>query len=171
MSTSISHLTDPLFLIPAPLASQSGSASVVAHTSYVEVEQSLQSLLLSLKPPLTHARINEAIQALQEYESCRTASETAGISSVPTYEEENLKTAIVHRLMVGTYTVVLDTFLNEAINAETEAEWWADIERSTWGVWNYLLQSAWTSSIFYVCPLSVSSQFHPVPSLKRLVGQ
>ncbi|THH20087.1 hypothetical protein EW146_g1208 [Bondarzewia mesenterica] len=137
MSTSVSHLTDDLFLLSSPRASQTRISSADS----VQLEQSLQSLLLSLKPPVAHARIDEAIQLLQNYESTRASTGVETLAVQVSEEEQGLKNATVGRIIVGLYAEALDTFLKEAMDAEVEAEWWADIERSSSKVWYYLVQT------------------------------
>jgi nuclear control of ATPase protein 2 len=56
-------------------------------------------------------------------------------------EETVLKKVILDKLVVGLYAHALDIYLLEAIEVETEAEWWADIEHSPPSVMLYLLQS------------------------------
>ncbi|KAF8895348.1 ATP synthase regulation protein NCA2-domain-containing protein [Infundibulicybe gibba] len=56
-------------------------------------------------------------------------------------EEEALARAVVGKLVVGVYAEVLDKYLLQATDAEAEAEWWADVERSYSNVAWYLLQS------------------------------
>lgn len=45
---------------------------------------------------------------------------------------------------VTAYSQSLDVTLQQALEAEREAEWWSDIEKSSWNVFWYLLQSEFT---------------------------
>jgi len=56
-------------------------------------------------------------------------------------EEQALKDAVLGRLVAAVYTEALDILLSEAIEAETEADWWADLGRSQLSVTHYLIQS------------------------------
>ncbi|KAF9531473.1 ATP synthase regulation protein NCA2-domain-containing protein [Crepidotus variabilis] len=56
-------------------------------------------------------------------------------------EENTLEEAVVGKLAVALYSDALDTSLAQATQAESEAQWWADIEHSTLGVLLYLLQT------------------------------
>lgn len=56
-------------------------------------------------------------------------------------EHDALVYAITARLAINAYADALDTLLREASEAETEAEWWANVERSRANVACYLLQS------------------------------
>lgn len=56
-------------------------------------------------------------------------------------EHDALVYAITARLAINVYADALDTLLREASEAETEAEWWANVERSRANVAWYLLQS------------------------------
>ncbi|KAF9498958.1 NCA2-domain-containing protein [Pleurotus eryngii] len=56
-------------------------------------------------------------------------------------EHDALVYAITARLAINVYADALDTLLREASEAETEAEWWANVERSRANVAWYLLQT------------------------------
>ncbi|KAH9991273.1 ATP synthase regulation protein NCA2-domain-containing protein [Russula vinacea] len=56
-------------------------------------------------------------------------------------EEQALKDAVLSRLVVAVYAEALNTLLSEAITAEVEAQWWADLERSRLRVAYYLVQT------------------------------
>ncbi len=52
-----------------------------------------------------------------------------------------LKDAILMKVVFSAYAHASDTLLNESIEAEYEADWWAKIGRDTWSSLYYLLQS------------------------------
>lgn len=62
-------------------------------------------------------------------------------------EEEALKHIVVAKVMVGLYTKALKIYLDQATEAEAEAEWWREIEHSKLNVAWYLLQSALSFSL------------------------
>ncbi|TFY83106.1 hypothetical protein EWM64_g910 [Hericium alpestre] len=114
------------------------SVSYTVSTRPSQSKEHLRSIWASLTPPLSQTRINDTINALQQYESSQ--ARIAGVQAADE-EEKSLKIAIAGRLVVGLYAEALDTFLKEASEAESEAEWWADIERSSLSVAYYLLQT------------------------------
>jgi len=65
-------------------------------------------------------------------------------------EEVALEDAIVRKLTVAVYADALDTYLAQAIEAEAEAAWWANIERSKLAVAWFLLQSTLFIFVFIV---------------------
>ena len=136
MSSSVSHLTNELVLLPVP---SQRSTSSFAVSSKSETKDSLRSLYLSLTPPLTAETISDAVQFLQQHEFS-TSGQALGASD---NEERSIYEAVVGKLAAGIYAQALDTFLNEASAAETEADWWADVERSQLNAAYYLLQSSW----------------------------
>lgn len=95
-----------------------------------ERKQILQSALLELNPPTNEQPILAALVLLRD---------TAAPSGDP--EEESLKQAVLGRVILGVYADALHAFLDQATEAETEAEWWDNIERSRYELSWYLLQS------------------------------
>ncbi|KAI0056106.1 NCA2-domain-containing protein [Artomyces pyxidatus] len=136
MSASVAHLTNDLILSSVPSETHLTSYSTSASSN--RSKESLRSLFVSLSPPLTPNRISDAIQALQSYDSGH--AQGAGVRALDE-EDANLRDAIIGRLMAGLYASALDTFLSEASDAETEAEWWADVERSRLSVGYHLVQT------------------------------
>ncbi|KAA1469896.1 NCA2-domain-containing protein [Dentipellis sp. KUC8613] len=134
MSASVSHLTNDLILLSVP--SEIQSTSDLSTLESTRSSEQLRSLYLSLRPPLSHSRVEDAIQLLEQYET-----QQAQVGVYAADEEKTLKNAIAGRLIAGLYAEALDVFLKEASEAEIEADWWADIERSPWKVTYFLLQS------------------------------
>ena len=60
-------------------------------------------------------------------------------------QEQALNDAVLGRLVATVYTEALEILLAEAIEAEAEADWWADLGRSQWRVAHYLVQSMLSS--------------------------
>jgi hypothetical protein len=61
-------------------------------------------------------------------------------------EEQALNdAAVLGRLVAAVYTEALDILLAEAIEADAEADWWADLGRSQLKVAHYLIQSILSS--------------------------
>lgn len=141
---SISHLTNDLVLLPVPSQHQLQISTTHSHPAAVKAEESLRSLLLSLKPPLLHTQITDGVQSLEDYDSFVSGLRSGEIRAT---EEDGVKTAILGRLVVGLYAEAMDTFLKEAGEAENLAEWWGDVERSTFNVWHYFVQSTSLCSI------------------------
>jgi nuclear-control-of-ATPase protein 2 len=67
-------------------------------------------------------------------------------------EEQTLKDAVLSRLVAALYAETLDTLLSEAIAADVEAQWWADLGRSRLRVAYHLVQSM-SHFIYLLCIL------------------
>lgn len=99
-------------------------------TSGSERKQKLQNALLELSPPATEQSILAALGLLRD---------TAAPSGDP--EEESLEQAVLGRVVLGVYADALNVYLDQATEAEREAEWWDNVERSRYELAWYLLQS------------------------------
>ena len=64
-----------------------------------------------------------------------------GTSVVHGNGEKELKLLLEEELFISLYAESLDAALKEAIEAENEMEWWADLERSWQNITWYLVQS------------------------------
>jgi len=95
-----------------------------------ERKQNLQNALLELDPPATEQSILTALTLL---------CDTAALSGDP--EEESLKQAVLGRVVLSVYADALNAYLDQATEAESEAEWWDNVERSRYELAWYLLQS------------------------------
>ena len=95
-----------------------------------ERKQKLQNALLELNPPAAEQSILAALTLLRD---------TAAPSGDP--EEESLKQAILGRVVLDVYADALNAYLDQATEAESEAEWWDNVERSRYELAWYLLQS------------------------------
>lgn len=93
-------------------------------------KQRLQNALLELNPPATEQSILAALTLLRD---------AAAPSGDP--EEESLKQAVLGRVVLGVYADALNAYLDQATEAESEAEWWNNVERSRYELAWYLLQS------------------------------
>lgn len=131
---SISHLTNDLILLPVPAQHQLHVSTSQSNRAATEAEESLRSLLLSLKPPLLHSQITDGVQSLEGYDAFVSGLRSGELRAT---EEDGVRTAIMGRLVAGLYAEAMDTFLKEAGEAENEAEWWGDVERSTFNVWHW----------------------------------
>ena len=94
----------------------------------------LKDYYIQLSPPLTRQDAEQAARVLEGFER-------DGAFATTDEQEYALKCAVVAKILLGLYTQTLETFLNEAGDAETELEWWADVERSRLSSAYYLLQS------------------------------
>ena len=125
-----------------------------------ERKQKLQNALLKLNPPATEQSILAALGLLRD---------TAAPSGDP--EEESLKQAVLGRVVLGVYADALNVYLDQATEAEREAEWWDRVERSRYGLMWYLLQSmcfGYPPSHRAEFSRSVPSQaFGPVPGRRE----
>jgi nuclear-control-of-ATPase protein 2 len=135
---SLSHITNKLVLSSLPLQRKiSTELSLASNNPSKDV---LRSLFLSLSPPISPNRARDVIDTLQKLEDDNKP--VGGFTSRSIDDEEQaLKDAVLGRLVAGVYAEALDTLLVEAISAEVEAEWWADLERSRLTITHYLIQS------------------------------
>ena len=95
-----------------------------------ERKQKLQNALLQLNRLTTEQSFLAALGILRD---------TAAPSGDP--EEESLKQAVLGRVILGVYADALNAYLDQATEAESEAEWWDNVERSRYELAWYLLQS------------------------------
>lgn len=101
-------------------------------------KHSLQTLVASTRQPLSSSDARKALQSLQSLEQGNS-----NVVSIVNHDDEEtaLKRAIIGKAVIALYAEALDTYLQEASDAETEAEWWADVERSRQNVAYYFIQS------------------------------
>jgi nuclear-control-of-ATPase protein 2 len=98
----------------------------------------LQSLVVSLKQPLSRSETRDTLHSLERIE--RDEAEVSPADQADR-EEYALRRAVLGKIVIGLYAEALDTYLTEASEAEAEAEWWADVERSRRNVAYYFVQS------------------------------
>lgn len=81
--------------------------------------------------------LRDATKYLQELEHANRSKGKFAVNS----RERELNDAALSRLVATVYTEALDLLLAEAIEAEIEADWWADLGRSRLSVAHYLIQT------------------------------
>jgi nuclear-control-of-ATPase protein 2 len=142
-SPFVDQLLKPLDLSrsPSPVPIRRPTHRRVQTTSEITVNQTLRSLLISLNRPLSAPLVNDTVGSLIQLERSRSAATSPAADT----EENDLKQAILSRLVVGLYSEGLDICISQAMDAETEADWWADVGRSRRNVAWYLVQSASTT--------------------------
>ncbi|KLO15963.1 NCA2-domain-containing protein [Schizopora paradoxa] len=94
----------------------------------------LYSMLVNLNDPLDHDALRRTLDDLSEDSSLATMD-----SEAQEDDQAFLKKMLEERILVGTYARSLDLCLQEAIEADSEADWWANVERSWKSVTFYLL--------------------------------
>jgi nuclear control of ATPase protein 2 len=129
MSTFVAHHTHALIAAAVPSSSQSATPT--------EPNEHLGPLFLSLQPPISLERAQEAINALRQVETAQLAASSAEQND----ETRALQYAILGRISVALYAHALQIHLEEATHAEEEAEWWFEVERSQLNAAEFLLQS------------------------------
>ena len=122
-SEFVTHLLRPLALSRPPSPAPSHGEPDP------DIKNATQDLLLALKSPLSPSLVERTVHVLQP------------LAASPDPECAALGQAVVNKLVVACYAEAIETCLAQATEAETEAEWWADIERSPWNLCWYLLQS------------------------------
>lgn len=138
MSTFVNLLVEDLTARAIPRSSSSANVDELTASAENETQkQTLRSVLISLNPPTSPKDVHDAFDSLPDaFSGSLVASDK---------EEESLKQAVLARVMVGVYAEALNTFLAEATQAESEAEWWDNVERSHSNLAWYLLQSESTA--------------------------
>ena len=130
MSTFVSvFVQDVVGRTQLPAADQHPQQSFTSSTDSGS-KQKLRNALLELDPPTTEQSILAALNLLRD---------TAVPSGDP--EEESLKQAVLGRVVLGVYADALNVYLDQATEAEREAEWWDNVGRSRYELAWYLLQS------------------------------
>ena len=92
--------------------------------------QTLYPLLLRLKSPLDKETLRTTLLALYERQY-----------EIASREDLLIRVALERKIVVGLYAEALDQFLKEAREADSEAEWWDSVARSSRSVAWYLLAS------------------------------
>ncbi|KAG1751173.1 NCA2-domain-containing protein [Suillus lakei] len=99
-------------------------------------DDGLKSTHAMLQGSPSEATVQESIDFLRTF----TAREDKpGLQSDS--EELVFYNAVVRKTIFNMYALAVDLYLQESSAAQLDAEWWADIEQSTWSVASYLLQS------------------------------
>ncbi|KAH9941057.1 NCA2-domain-containing protein [Amylocystis lapponica] len=133
MASFVSNLTRDLsesVVLPPPGTPASPPASQTRE------KQSLQALFLSLDHSTSLENVSECLATLQALRR-----DVATLTEVTDSEETGLQHAILGKVTVELYGQALNTFLQEARDAEDELEWWNEIERSRSNLALYLLQT------------------------------
>ncbi|KAJ8502573.1 hypothetical protein ONZ45_g11630 [Pleurotus djamor] len=108
----------------------------------------IKGLQVRLPPqPQSFSTENQALHALLLSKSLPSVQdvipllESPGSISETETERQAVVDAITARLVMNVYAETLDTLMEEAGMAESESEWWANVERSKANVAWYLLQT------------------------------
>ncbi|KAF7302963.1 hypothetical protein MKEN_01258900 [Mycena kentingensis (nom. inval.)] len=126
-SSFASQFTRPLSVASLPVSRVASSST-----------EELRSILASLKPPFSQAAVDDALEYLSNNSQSFLVAEERGEEKTP---EDQLRNAVVSEVAVGLYGRALDEYLNQAIEIEAEADWWANIERSELNVVWFLIQT------------------------------
>ncbi|KAI5114909.1 hypothetical protein M0805_004832 [Coniferiporia weirii] len=98
--------------------------------------EELHSLLLQLSSPFDKHALHGTLRTLGDREGS-----DAPLTQPVQDENNNIRDTLENRIIVGVYAEVLDLWLKEASEADSEAEWWAGTARSRQSVAWYLLAS------------------------------
>ncbi|CAK5280399.1 unnamed protein product [Mycena citricolor] len=98
-----------------------------------ETTEKLRSFLVLLQQPAPEPSTVDAALAY--------LAETDNAVSLLSQESSELRSAVLNQATVCVYSRALETYLNEAVAFEAEAEWWANVERSNVNVAWFLLQT------------------------------
>lgn len=107
-------------------------------------DEQLEGLLVQLKSPTNGDALRAAVEALHESD--------VGVGTLSRSENSTLRAAVETRVVVGVYAEALDQWLQEAIELDSEAEWWDNVGRTSSSVLSYLLASAY-GPVYFIFPL------------------
>lgn len=144
------------------LLTSSSSQNVAVEDDSPENEE-LLSLLLDLRSPLDGDAVKSTLDALARNGSSRIASTESNGDVSP------LRQTLLAKVLVGLYVQSLDVCLKEASEADTEAEWWSNIERSRQLViWYSFASEDYTyRSMPFILQLCTYSSTHSAQTLCR----
>ncbi|KAG0700007.1 NCA2-domain-containing protein [Suillus ampliporus] len=122
------HYTEHLILLTRlQLSTQTKSTSD---------RDALKSTHAMLQGSPSEAMVQESIDFLRTFTTRENRPELHSDS-----EELAFYNTVVRKTIFNMYALAVDLYLQESSAAQLDAEWWADIEQSTWSVASYLLQS------------------------------
>ncbi|KAG2102205.1 NCA2-domain-containing protein [Suillus discolor] len=96
----------------------------------------LKSTHAMLQGSLSEVTVQESVDFLCTFS---VREDKPGLQS--NSEELVFYNAVFRKTIFNLYALAVDLYLKESSAAQLDAEWWADIEQSTWSVASYLLQS------------------------------
>ena len=115
------------------LCSFNEEAIVANETEDLARDQRLENLLVQLKSPANRDTLRSVVKELLETDSSSGTLTRADNNAV--------RAAVETRVVVGIYAEALDQWLQEAIELDSEAEWWDNVGRTNVSVLSYLLAS------------------------------
>lgn len=140
MSTQfIDHYVHPLTVSrPTTPGEEKREYSVAVATRETPRKRALREILGALdSKPRSLEALKEQLEALTRLEG---DGETTIVVATDD-EDQAIRKAVVHRLVVELYAETMEAHLAQASQAEEDSEWWADVARSKSGVSLYLLQT------------------------------
>ncbi|EIN12720.1 NCA2-domain-containing protein [Punctularia strigosozonata HHB-11173 SS5] len=130
MSTFVAHQTHALIAAAVP-------ASPTRPGTPADANEELGALFLSLTPPISLSQAQSAIDALKE----RGSTQLNAAGAAHNEEARALQHAVLGRISVALYAHALQLHLDEASQADEEADWWFEVERSQLNAAQFLLQT------------------------------
>ncbi|TFK74832.1 NCA2-domain-containing protein [Pluteus cervinus] len=118
--------------------------------------QALVDLLSYLTPPIRHHNLCHAVETFS------TMGTSLAVSAADP-EEQALKIAVYSQFVVGLYTESLRLCLSQATEAEAEAEWWSERERTPMRLALYLVQTFPERIYRLGCTLASAIQARQLP--------
>lgn len=134
-SFAANHVQSIITASHSDVSSEENRIDDSARTQSLESER-LYSMLVNLKDPLDHDAVRQTLEDLSD-----DSSLVATGSGAQEDDQLFLKRMLEERILVGMYARSLDLCLQEATEADTEADWWTNIERSWKSVAFYLFAS------------------------------
>ena len=104
---------------------------------------SISHITSKLISPVPSPKLDVLFSSLSPRDTTKYLQEHKSTGEFAVDSEE--QDAVLGRLVAAVYTEALDILLAEAIEAEAEADWWADLGRSQLRVAHYLIQSILSS--------------------------
>jgi nuclear control of ATPase protein 2 len=98
-------------------------------------DEKLEGLLVQLKDPSDRESLLSAIKELHDSDAEATSM------AAEKDDSSSMRAAVETRIVVDLYAEALDQWLREAIELDSEAEWWDNVGRTYTSVLSYLLAS------------------------------
>ncbi|KDQ08308.1 hypothetical protein BOTBODRAFT_166019 [Botryobasidium botryosum FD-172 SS1] len=134
-STAITQQSTALY---SSLSSLPPSTDDNQHPQNPRIRNILSKLTI---PNPTAATLLDAISALQENAAKSTNLSATTQSSTEYAQAQEEERVAIARCVLGTYTHVMHELLQEAMEADVEADWWQNVQRSRMSVGAYFLQT------------------------------
>ncbi len=150
-SSFVKHFIKPLSTPSQPVGIASAENAIVKE-NLNPVKQRLQELLVSLSSSRPTNDVKDALVCLDELD--------CGVHGASSDSElTTLKRMLTSKVVVILYAECLEMLLQQSVEVEGEAEWWADVQSSRLNVASYFIQSESCEFLWADISLSAIQRF------------